>query len=256
MSQARITKLSKKRKRTNNIPSTRTLQYYMDAMDATPKKRVKKRLDFHFRANIPKSDPKHVIRGLNSYTIQHDVEHELEVDAAFEETRREIQSGRTVKLTNPFEASWELYSSQYYGEWLLQDIDIRDFRYEFAIHVMLCFHDVKDERCNTCTNQPSGYGWIEGYKELAGTLLERLKWPKEGAKIADLEPMIVKTEGSCGEVRIWFAGDGYLKMECELKARGKKALVCSFSGIQLHEKRQALQMEKREAEHKKKWGTE
>jgi hypothetical protein len=95
-----------------------------------------------------------------------------------------------------------------------------------------------------------------GYSEFEDYMIALSRSP--AGNTADLE----EVEGSFfdeprGPVSIWFAGDGYLKLECELKTRGKKPVVCSFWGIQhgLHrKKREAVRRQAELAEQKTKGG--
>jgi hypothetical protein len=226
----------RKRKRSDSTDVSarpnRVLQYFKNAIAATPKKVIKTQLDVHHALNIARGDPEGILRKINTGAIAEQLQLELEVDKAFYQTRRDIEAGKKVPLDDPFRGHWELYSSQYFGEHQLRDIDIIDFE-NITGNAMLCFHRVENEECElSCCFSPGQFGMIVGYKELTGRLQERLEWPSDG-KFADLKSVVMKTEAACGELRIWFGGDGDMRLACNLSKGRKKPTVCSFSGIQM-----------------------
>jgi hypothetical protein len=224
--------------------SAPTMDYYKAIVAATPKRTVVAKWlpEDMQKFGIPREDPKREMSLLNLYTVETELEHEMKVRAAFAQMRRDVAAGKKVPSTNPYEASWRLHSSQYYGEWLVDEIDITDWHHELEGRTWLSFESGDDFPPHVHADWVSlypafkGVACVRGYSELKYGVSLSSAPAGSTAELIEVGDIIEAR----GPVSIWFAGDGYLKLEVELRTEGKKPLVCSFWGIQeLYRKRRS-----------------
>jgi hypothetical protein len=116
---------------------------------------AKRQLEVMSCFDVPQEDPEGFMRRRTLVSIRKEVEYEMEIRAAFEQTRRDVAAGKKVPFTDPYAGAWELHSSQYLKEWLVDIIDQRDWKYEFEECTGLNF--------KKCDDYPQWVICIPGY---------------------------------------------------------------------------------------------
>lgn len=100
---------------------------------------------------------------------------------------------------------------------------------------------------------------MQGPKEMKGEL-KPFDWPQ----YASLDPIVVKTTVRCRMYKIWFAGNGYMRMQCKVRGKGEgaqeEAEMITWSCIQVIRERkdeehrlwliEGEKIERAEAEHR------
>ncbi|KAF2244186.1 hypothetical protein BU26DRAFT_608648 [Trematosphaeria pertusa] len=234
-------KRRRRHKRTFPLNHPLTLSELEQLLRHIPKKVPKEKLEIHYAANIPLHDPDSQIRDFNTYTIQQQLEKETEVRRAFAETHARMQAGdEAVPIENPYKENgyWVLYSSEYFTRYLVRDIDVLDFE-RCGGDGMLCFHREK----RVCVGQiprrkEEKWGTVSGAKELDGWFGRRLV----ALKTAQREPIVLETGAPVGEVRVWFAAGGYLKLQADLSQGAGRPVVVTWWEIQQTERRKAADL--------------
>ncbi|KAI4694095.1 uncharacterized protein J4E84_002675 [Alternaria hordeiaustralica] len=186
---------------------------YIEAMERVP---LRRRLDVHWKiGGVPRGDPENIIRELNVDHIKEVMERDAQVSAAFASLKKTLEEGKPAPgIYNPYvkHGKWSLFSSEVFTEFLLWNIDNMEFK-QFCVNQWIEFHDPDAEvdfmDCHC--GRPETYGTIVGPRQIKGDF-KPFDWPQE----ASLEPIVVKTSSRCREIKMWFAGNGYMRMQCDM----------------------------------------
>jgi hypothetical protein len=92
----------------------------------------------------------------------------------------------------------------------------------FCVNQWIEFHDPEadvdhEQRHRNC-QRPETFGTIVGSRHIKEEI-EAFGWPQESS----IEAIVVLMSNPCREVKIWFAGNGYMRMQCEMGTREKLA---------------------------------
>ena len=171
---------------------------------------------------------------------------DAQVSAAFVSLKKTLEEGKPAPgIYNPYikHGKWDLFSSEVFTEFLLWNIDNMDFK-QFCVDQWIEFHDPEAEvdLMDCWCGRPETFGTIVGPRHIEGEI-KAFDWPQE----ASLEPIVVRTSSRCREVKMWFARNGYMRMQCEMGtvdelAKGQATTV-TWNAIQMTK-------ERKEREHK------
>jgi hypothetical protein len=101
----------------------------------------------HIKASIPRGDPEGMPRSFNIAVIEDEMEREELFHATFLALQQRLESGESIDIVEPYTRSgystgkWDLFSSEVFTKYLLDEIDNTDFaawRAEFG--ASLCLH--------------------------------------------------------------------------------------------------------------------
>ncbi|KAI1522401.1 hypothetical protein PtrCC142_011843, partial [Pyrenophora tritici-repentis] len=207
-----------------------------------PNGKLRRRLKVHWPCLVEKGDPEGWTREHNLWYIQEEMKREEQVTAAFTSLKEKLEQGKKA-----------------YTKYFLPKIDNMDFA-EWdeptdPAHKMNFY----DPSCRTADNplykmrdmQPS-FGDIDidcGGAELRGSL-KKFTWPE----YASLDPIIVKTTGRSRRLKMWFTGDGFMRMELLMGSKDDFRNECGvpviWSGIEMTEFRSQEEAKEWRAERK------
>jgi hypothetical protein len=102
-----------------------------------PREKLRHRLTIHYAMSLPRTDDKAVLRSMNLYHIQQEMERDEQVNAAFADLEKKLERGEKVSIRVPFVdpdsdgiySKWNMFSSEVFTKYLLWEIDNLDFRH-------------------------------------------------------------------------------------------------------------------------------
>jgi len=107
-----------------------------------------------------------------------------------------------------------MFSSEVFTKYLFDELDNMDFKY-WEQDRALEFYDPNSKLHNgKCGKCGKFGGIINDVKGLQGKL-KAFDMPRH----ASLEPITVKTTSRCRQIKMWFAGNGYMRMQCEMGSK-------------------------------------
>ncbi|KAH6868571.1 hypothetical protein BKA58DRAFT_421835 [Alternaria rosae] len=174
------------------------------------------------------------------------MERDAQVSGAFASLKKTLEEGKPAPgIYDPYvsHGKWSLFSSEVFTEYLLWNIDNMNFK-NFCVSQWIEFHDPEAEvdLMDCHCQRPETFGTIVGPRHIKGEI-KPFDWPQE----ALLEPIVVRTSSRCREVKMWFAGNGYMRMQYDMGsvdelANGQASTV-TWNAIQMTK-------EHKEREHK------
>ena len=186
-------------------------------IESAPKETCRHRYDLHYKVNAPKGDPEGVLRGVNIYGIHENMERDAQVNAAFASLRQTLEEGKPApRIESPYvkkdgflpDEDWEMFSSEVFTKYLYDELDEVDFKY-WEQNRALEFYDPNSKFHNGKCG-----GIIDDVKELQGKL-KAFDMPQH----ASLEPITVKTTSRCRQIKMWFAGNRCMRIQCEMGSK-------------------------------------
>ena len=190
-------------------------------VESTRKEPCRHRPDVLYKlGNALKGDPEGVLRGLNTSWIHEQMERDAQVNAAFASLRQTLEEGKPApRIENPYiphieespfayDDDWEMFSSEVFTKYLFDELDQIDFKY-WGVNRGVEFYDP-----NSALHEGKCGGIIKDIRELEGKL-KAFDMPQH----ASLDPIIVKTTSRCRRIKMWFAGNGCMRMQCEMGSK-------------------------------------
>ena len=184
----------------------------------TPKVPCRHRSDIHYKVQAPKGDPEAALRGFNIYWMHEEMERDAQVNAAFASLRQTLEEGKPApRIDSPYvkDDMWP------HDDWeMFDELDQLDFKY-WELNRKMEFYDPNskdhDGKCG---------GIIDDIRELQGKL-KAFDMPQH----ASLEPIIVKMTSRCRRIKMWFAGNGYMRMQCETGSKADFRNGCTTTVV-------------------------
>ncbi|KAF2447867.1 hypothetical protein P171DRAFT_233766 [Karstenula rhodostoma CBS 690.94] len=145
------------------------------------------------------------------------MEAEAETNEAFADLEADLAKGKKVPIKPRGKIdwdSWTLFSSQFFLTQQLGSIDTSDWGYDFGERITLHLN-----------SRGARLGWES---DVPDVLLSIPGMPR----VASLDPTTWKTRPLGDEVKVWFAGRGYLRLQMNMRPpEGGKAVPVIWSGI-------------------------
>jgi hypothetical protein len=217
-------------------------------VDAIPRVKLRHRLsDYHCPLGCPRTED---MRLWNIGRIEEEMKRDEQVSLTFAALESALQRGEQVPISNPLQydegGDWELFSSEVFTKYLLHDIDNLEFK-NWEVNRTMHFHDPAMTReqvqqaCWCKYHIVEGFGHINAPREPKG-LFKPFDWPQ----YASLDPIVVKTTSRSREMKMWFAGQGCMRMQCVVGSKADiengDAETIVWSGVHMTEARKDEEM--------------